>query len=166
MRTPSTGRRWPSTRTCGGVFVVRCRSEPPISMSFFSRSESESGSWGCSCPVMWFPCVGWFGRRGPWRVGGGGPGPPRPPASSLLRGRVAARGGLERGHELLGAGRDGRGELEGGRRREAVEAAVDLGEVEGQGLRRGARRARLRLHDEDPAAAQFLHEVVRHPAAF
>src|SRR4051812_3333571 len=93
------GRRWPSTRTCGGVFVVRCRSEPPISISFFRRSESEMGSCVCSFPVIGFPLMS-VGRRG-----GGGPRPlvcGGRACASTLRGHTLVCGGAERDQELLG----------------------------------------------------------------
>src|SRR3972149_11361644 len=35
----SSGRKWPSTRMRGGLLVVRCRSDPPISSIFFSISD-------------------------------------------------------------------------------------------------------------------------------
>src|SRR5215475_12837987 len=36
----SSGRKWPCTRTRGALLVVMCRSEPPISIIFFSSSLS------------------------------------------------------------------------------------------------------------------------------
>ena len=53
VRTPSTGRRCPSTRTCGGVFVVRWRSEPRDSTSVTSSWSSTSRSSGDPAAVSW-----------------------------------------------------------------------------------------------------------------
>src|SRR5437016_13864467 len=84
---------------------------------------------------------------------------------SLLRGQVLAARGAERGEELLRTGCDRLGELDGRLRREAVDATVNLREVESPGLRRSARRACLREDDEDASALRLLNEVVRDPAA-
>src|SRR5690242_10705948 len=39
----SRGCKWPWTRTCGGVLVVKCKSLPPFSRRFLSKSLKLAG---------------------------------------------------------------------------------------------------------------------------
>src|SRR3954453_9961218 len=53
---PDSADKWPCTRTCGGEFVVKCRSDPPASVIFFRSSGSvscgDSVLLGCSKLIL------------------------------------------------------------------------------------------------------------------